>query len=210
MPPHVQLACLSVVLSLVETFCPTSVQLILVQNLSQHVFCCSYWNNCRGNPKLHTHTQFPTHLLMGLAFIGFVDGVPALADIFKMMLWSCVCGCLFRKTVYISKNLFMRILILVLKPFISVFHHYYHYLSLFFADIDECLENNGGCDHFCPEHSGAVLSAAVRKDTNSWLTNAPVKVSHFSHYIVSAFWVDLQMNVLDVHGSITMTLYDSS
>ncbi len=92
---------------------------------------------------------------MGLAFIGFVDGVPALADIFKMMLWSCVCGCLFRKTVYISKNLFMRILILVLKPFISVFHHYYHYLSLFFADIDECLENNGGCDHFCRNTVGS-------------------------------------------------------
>lgn len=53
----------------------------------------------------------------------------------------------------------------------------------------------------------AVLSAAVRKDTNSWLTNAPVKVSHFSHYIVSAFWVDFQIHILDVHGSITMTLY---
>lgn len=92
---------------------------------------------------------------MGLAFIGFVDGVPGLADIFKMMLWSCVCGCLFRKTVYISKKLFMRIAVLVLHPRISVFHHYHHHLSLFSADIDECLENNGGCDHFCRNTVGS-------------------------------------------------------
>ncbi len=28
-------------------------------------------------------------------------------------------------------------------------------LSLFFADIDECLENNGGCDHFCRNTVGS-------------------------------------------------------
>lgn len=104
---------------------------------------------------------------MGLAFIGFVDGVPGLADIFKMKLWSCVCGCLFRKTVYISKKLFMRIVVLVLHPRISVFHHYHHHLSLSSLQtlmsvwrIMEVVIISAGT-------RWAVLSAAVRKDTNS-------------------------------------------
>lgn len=133
-----------------------------------------------------THTQFPTHLLTGLAFIGFVDCVPGLADIFKMMLWNCVCACLFRKTVYISKNLFMRMAVLVSHPRMSVFSPFspLSFCSLqILTNVWKIME----VAIISVVIRWAVLSAAVRKDTNFWPTSAPVKVSHHSHCITLHF-----------------------
>uniref|UniRef100_A0A671T3D2 Signal peptide, CUB and EGF-like domain-containing protein 2 n=1 Tax=Sinocyclocheilus anshuiensis TaxID=1608454 RepID=A0A671T3D2_9TELE len=64
-------------------------------------------------------------------------------------------------------------------------------------DIDECLENNGGCDHFCRNTVGSFECSCQKG--HKLLTNERTcqGESPFTLHIVSAFWVDLQINVLD-------------
>lgn len=88
----------------------------------------------------------------------------------------------------------MRILVLVLHPCISIII----IISLLSADIDECLENNGGCDHFCRNTVGSFECSCQKG--HKLLTNERTCQggSLFTLHIVSAFWVVLQIDVLDV------------
>uniref|UniRef100_A0A671T2Z5 Signal peptide, CUB and EGF-like domain-containing protein 1 n=1 Tax=Sinocyclocheilus anshuiensis TaxID=1608454 RepID=A0A671T2Z5_9TELE len=63
-------------------------------------------------------------------------------------------------------------------------------------DIDECLENNGGCDHFCRNTVGSFECSCQKG--HKLLTNERTcqGESPFTLHIVSAFWVDLQINAL--------------